>query len=52
MHAAGKYGCRVTTTTISDEQYALAVERIRDAGLEDRITVLNQDYRTLEGPVR
>ncbi len=49
IHAAKNYGCRVTTTTISDEQYALAVERIREAELEDRITVLNEDYRNLEG---
>ncbi len=49
IHAAKHYGCRVTTTTISKEQHALAVERIREAGLEDRVTVLLQDYRTLEG---
>jgi cyclopropane-fatty-acyl-phospholipid synthase len=49
IHAASRYGCRVTTTTISAEQHQLAVERIRAAGLEDRITVLLQDYRDLEG---
>ena len=49
IHAAAHYGCRVTTTTISREQHALASERVRAAGLEDRVTVLLQDYRELEG---
>ncbi len=49
IHAAKHFGCRVTTTTISEEQYALAAERVRQAGLEDRISVVLQDYRTLEG---
>ena len=49
MHAASRYGCRVTTTTISREQRDLAVERVRDAGLTDRVTVLLEDYRELRG---
>jgi cyclopropane-fatty-acyl-phospholipid synthase len=49
MHAAGRYGCRVTTTTISREQHDLTVERIGEAGLEDRITVVLEDYRDLRG---
>jgi cyclopropane-fatty-acyl-phospholipid synthase len=49
VHAAGKYGCRVTTTTISREQYDLAVERVHQAGLDDRVTVLLEDYRNLTG---
>ncbi|HPU97414.1 MAG TPA: cyclopropane-fatty-acyl-phospholipid synthase family protein [Candidatus Hydrogenedentes bacterium] len=49
MHAARKYGCRVTTTTISEQQYRLASERIRGAGLGDRVQVLLQDYRDLRG---
>ncbi|HWF34069.1 MAG TPA: cyclopropane-fatty-acyl-phospholipid synthase family protein [Solirubrobacteraceae bacterium] len=49
VHAAGRYGCRVTTTTISREQYDLAVERVREAGLEDLVTVLLEDYRNLTG---
>jgi cyclopropane-fatty-acyl-phospholipid synthase len=49
VHAAGRYGCRVTTTTISREQYDLAVERVRDAGLDHRVTVLLEDYRNLTG---
>jgi cyclopropane-fatty-acyl-phospholipid synthase len=49
IYAASTYGCRVTTTTISEEQYALAKERIEESGLSDRITLLKQDYRTLSG---
>lgn len=49
LHAAQHYGCRVTTTTISREQYRLTCERVREAGLEEQITVLCQDYRDLRG---
>ncbi|MBD1401823.1 SAM-dependent methyltransferase [Pelovirga terrestris] len=49
IHAASHYGCHVTTTTISDAQYQEAHRRIAAAGLEDRITLLKQDYRDLEG---
>ena len=49
LHAAGEYGCRVTTTTLSLEQRELALERVRDAGLDDRIEVLASDYRDLRG---
>ena len=49
IHAARHYGCRVTTTTISREQLAFARQRVREAGLEDRITLLFDDYRDLEG---
>ena len=49
MHAASHYGCRVTTTTISEEQYQLAVRRIREADLDHRIEVLLRDYRDLSG---
>ncbi|MBA3262276.1 MAG: class I SAM-dependent methyltransferase [Thermoleophilaceae bacterium] len=49
VHAAGRYGCRVTTTTISREQHAVAAERVREAGLEDRVSVLLEDYRDLRG---
>jgi cyclopropane-fatty-acyl-phospholipid synthase len=44
-YAAARYGCRVTTTTISAEQHAYASERIRKARLSDRVTVLFEDYR-------
>ena len=49
LYAAKNYGCRVTTTTISKEQHALASMRIAEAGLSDRVTLLLQDYRDLEG---
>ena len=49
IHAASKYGCRVTTTTISDEQHRFAEQRVREAGLQDRITLLKRDYRDLQG---
>ncbi len=49
LHAAGTYGCRVTTTTISKEQHDLAYERIKAAGLEEKITLLLTDYRDLTG---
>jgi len=49
IHAARHYGCRVTTTTISREQYDLALERVQRAGLSDRITLLLEDYRDLRG---
>jgi cyclopropane-fatty-acyl-phospholipid synthase len=49
LHAARHFGCRVTTTTISREQWRLARERVHEAGLEGRIEVLCQDYRDLTG---
>ncbi len=49
VYAAENYGCRVTTTTISAEQHRLATERVGRHGLEDRVTVLFDDYRDLRG---
>ncbi|HSH57614.1 MAG TPA: cyclopropane-fatty-acyl-phospholipid synthase family protein [Halomonas sp.] len=49
IHAARTRGCRVTTTTISEEQYAHTARRIEEEGLGERITLLRQDYRELEG---
>lgn len=48
-YAARKYGCRVTTTTISREQHAWAQQRIKQAGLEDQVELLLMDYRDLAG---
>ncbi|MBU2887134.1 cyclopropane-fatty-acyl-phospholipid synthase family protein [Gilvimarinus agarilyticus] len=48
-YAASQYGCRVTTTTISKEQHDRAVERVVAQGLQDKVTVLQQDYRDLQG---
>ena len=49
IHAAKHYGCKVTTTTISDAQYELAKERINQEDLTDRVTLLKDDYRKLTG---
>jgi cyclopropane-fatty-acyl-phospholipid synthase len=49
IHAARHYGARVTTTTISREQHALALGRVQAARLADRVEVLLRDYRDLEG---
>jgi cyclopropane-fatty-acyl-phospholipid synthase len=49
IHAAQHYGCRVTTTTISQAQYEYARERVALAGLQDRVTLLLEDYRDLKG---
>jgi len=49
IHAASRYGCRVTTTTISKEQHALATTWVAAAGLADRVSVLLKDYRDLTG---
>lgn len=49
LHAARRYGCRVTTTTISRQQLEYARARVEAAGLGERVTVLDRDYRDLEG---
>ena len=49
IHAAKNYGCQVTTTTISKEQYAYAKKRIEEEGLSGKITLLDSDYRDLKG---
>lgn len=48
-HAASRYGCRVTTTTISPRQFEFASRRVREAGLEGLVTVVREDYRALAG---
>jgi cyclopropane-fatty-acyl-phospholipid synthase len=49
IYMARRTGCRVTTTTISREQYRHALEAVQRAGVDDRVTVLLRDYRELEG---
>jgi cyclopropane-fatty-acyl-phospholipid synthase len=49
VHAASTRRCRVTTTTISREQYEYAKARVAEAGLEERVEVLMRDYRDLTG---
>ncbi|WJD60484.1 SAM-dependent methyltransferase [Pseudomonas kurunegalensis] len=49
IHAAQQHGCRVTTTTLSAAQHAHTLQRVKALGLEQRITVLLEDYRDLRG---
>ncbi len=49
IYAALNYGCKVTTTTLSKEQFDYTQRRIKEQGLEDRVTLLLKDYRDLEG---
>ena len=49
IHAVSKYRCHVTTTTISNEQYNYTSQRIKELGLENKITLLKKDYRDLDG---
>ncbi|MDP5214161.1 cyclopropane-fatty-acyl-phospholipid synthase [Pseudoalteromonas tunicata] len=49
IFAASHYGCKVTTTTISDAQYEWAAAEVKRLGLNDKITLLKQDYRLLSG---
>jgi cyclopropane-fatty-acyl-phospholipid synthase len=49
IYAAKHYGCKVTTTTISDEQHQFAADWIEREGLQQQITLLKKDYRLLEG---
>lgn len=49
IYAAQHYGCKVTTTTISQQQYDYAKARIAALGLQDKITLLLNDYRDLAG---
>jgi cyclopropane-fatty-acyl-phospholipid synthase len=49
IYAAKTYGCRVTTTTISTEQFNYATQKVKEAGVENKVTVLFEDYRKLTG---
>ena len=49
IFAAENYGCQVTTTTISDNQYKYAKNKIDAAGLSNKINLLSDDYRLLQG---
>ncbi len=48
-YAAKTTGCKMTCVTISQAQYDYAVDRIKNAGLSDRVTILMKDYRDLDG---
>ncbi|HDM8216096.1 class I SAM-dependent methyltransferase [Vibrio campbellii] len=49
IYMAEQYGCQVTTTTISEEQHAYAEQKIKERGLEGKVTLLKEDYRNLTG---
>jgi cyclopropane-fatty-acyl-phospholipid synthase len=49
IYMAKKYECRVTTLTISEEQYQYALDRVKQENLEKQVTVLLKDYRHMEG---
>src|SRR5476651_596016 len=49
IYMAKKYGCKVTSLTISEEQHKLAVERVQAEGLSDRVSILIKDYRQMHG---
>jgi cyclopropane-fatty-acyl-phospholipid synthase len=49
LHAASTHGCRVTTVTISQQQYELARQRVAAAGLNDRVEVQLCDFRDIRG---
>lgn len=48
-YAATNYDCKITGVTISKEQYDFALKRIKEAGLEDRVTLYMMDYREIQG---
>jgi len=49
LHAAKNYGCRITSTTISQEQFIYAENLIKKNGLQDQVTIIKKDFRELEG---
>ena len=49
IYASQNYGCKVTTTTISSEQFQYTKQKVKEAGLEEKVTVLFEDYRKLKG---
>lgn len=49
IYIAKHYGCKVTSVTISEEQHKLANERIKAENLQDKVQVIIQDYRKIEG---
>ncbi|WP_427451024.1 class I SAM-dependent methyltransferase [Litorimonas sp. WD9-15] len=50
MHLAKEHGVKVVGVTLSTQQHSLAIERVKDAGLEDLVDIRLQDYRDVEGP--
>lgn len=50
IHLAKEHDVHVTGVTLSNDQFALATERVREAGLTDKVSILLQDYRDVQGP--
>ncbi len=49
VHAATRYGCKITTITLSDEQFKYVTELVEKMNLTDQVTVLLKDFRLMEG---
>jgi len=49
LHAAKRYGCRITSITLSEQQLALARRRVEEAGLGGQVEIRLQDYRQVRG---
>ena len=49
IYAAQHYKCKITTTTISEQQYNYVIEEVSRNNLSKNITVVQKDYRTLDG---
>ena len=49
VYAAENYGCHITSTTISNEQYEYSEKLVKQRGLEDSVRILKEDYRNLQG---
>jgi cyclopropane-fatty-acyl-phospholipid synthase len=49
LHAAKTHGCRVTTVTLSRQQFDYATRRVADAGLADKVSVRFHDFRDIQG---
>lgn len=50
LRAASQFGARCVGITLSQKQFELATERVRAAGLQDRVEIRLQDYRDVQGP--
>lgn len=49
LYVAKKYGCRITTVTISEEQYKYAKELFKKEKVDHLVDIQLKDYRQIEG---
>ncbi|HEX5127114.1 MAG TPA: cyclopropane-fatty-acyl-phospholipid synthase family protein [Rhodocyclaceae bacterium] len=49
LRAAKEYGAQCVGVTLSQRQFELATQRVRDAGLQDRVDIRLLDYRDVQG---